>query len=259
MASTPGGGVHYAGRALARLGAHVRVVTRLDPRDESLLAPLRAEGAEIRALPSRETTTYVNDYGGPVDRHDLQTASDRIEVQDVPHGWLRADVVQIAPLHPDDIAPGIAERVEGMVGLDPQGLLRRRREGRTVLLPNPDLALHVAGVRVLHLSESELDAACEGDPPERFLRRMGVRELVVTRGDRGVVLFEEGRSSEVPAPSARAHHPIGAGDVFLACYLWLRSGGGSPIDAARGAVGLCAVHVEKGEIPKGFDGETGEP
>src|SRR5262245_44734012 len=58
-----GGVVPYAGRAFAALGARTRVVTRVRDADAAeLLAPLRAAGVDVHALPSAETTTYANDY-----------------------------------------------------------------------------------------------------------------------------------------------------------------------------------------------------
>lgn len=248
----PGGVVHYAGIALAQLGAAVRVVTRLRSEDRHLLAPLRAQGAKVRALPSRETTTYRNDYRGALDRHELLATSDPIGPDDVPRGWRGADLVQLGPLHRGDVEAGLAEELGGIVGLDLQGLLRCVRGGRTVLAPNPDLPLFLVHVQVVHASESELPAALDGESLDRFVRRRKIPEMLVTLGARGALLLEGGRRREIPSHRPASHHRAGAGDVFLASYLWLRARGRSPLEAARGAVVASGAHVQKGEIPKGL-------
>ncbi len=130
----PGGTVHYAGLALLRLGARVRVVTRRCISDDVLLDPLRREGAEVHALESTRTTTYRNDYLGPVDRHELLASSDTIVSSDIPPTWRDADLIQLGPLHPEDIAPNLLSLDDRLVGLDLQGLVRRpgpRVKGRS--------------------------------------------------------------------------------------------------------------------------------
>jgi sugar/nucleoside kinase (ribokinase family) len=99
-ATAPGGVVHYAGLAFAALGARTRVVTRARPEDAAeLLAKLRAARVETRAWPSRETTTYANDYSGSEDLHELLQTSDPITPADLPEDWRRADAIHLGPLH----------------------------------------------------------------------------------------------------------------------------------------------------------------
>ena len=118
IAEGPGGVVHHAGLTLLRLGASVRAVTRVHPDHVELLAPLRSEGAEVLALDSRCTTTYRNDYTGPVDQHELLEQSDPIRPEDVPAEWREADLVHLGPLHRTDVEAEVAECVQGLVGLD---------------------------------------------------------------------------------------------------------------------------------------------
>jgi sugar/nucleoside kinase (ribokinase family) len=248
----PGGVVHHAGLALLRLGARVRAVTRIHPDDADLLATLRREGAEVRALESRFTTTYRNDYTGPVDHHELLRVSDPIAAGDVPAEWKRADLVQLGPLHRRDLEPEVAGCVRGLVGLDLQGLVRRQASGGVELAPNPDLPRFLAQVQVVHANDSEVEAAVAGDSLARFVERHSIREMIVTHGPGGARVLADGRSVEVPAKPTAGHHLVGAGDVFLATYLFLRAAGRPPEDAAAGAVEVCALRIQHGEIPQDF-------
>ncbi len=252
MGERPGGVVHHAGLALLRLGARVRVVTRINPSDADLLAPLRREGAEIRALESRFTTTYCNDYTGPVDHHELLWTSDPIAAKDLPAEWRRADLIQLGPLHRRDLEPEVAGAVDGLVGLDLQGLVRRQASGRVELAPNPRLPHFLTQVQVVHANDSEVEVAVAGDSLEQFVQRHCIGEMIVTHGAGGARVLANGRSVELPARPTGGHHLVGSGDVFLATYLFLRSAGGLPEDAAAGAVEVCSHRIEHGEIPWNF-------
>jgi sugar/nucleoside kinase (ribokinase family) len=255
--SRPGGVVHHAGLALARLGAITRVVTRVRPEDaRELLQPLRAQGAEVLALPSAQTTTYRNDYSGQRDGHELLATSDSIGPADLPAAWRDPDLVQLGPLHRRDLAPDLTQALGGFKGIDLQGLVRERTQSGTRLAPFPDLGRFVAGVDVVQASESELDAALAGETLEGFVRRHGVREMIVTRGARGASLLVGGERLQIAAPLAQRRYPVGAGDVFLASYLFLRCIGRDPAAAATGASEICSEKLESGEVPKDYRPRT---
>jgi sugar/nucleoside kinase (ribokinase family) len=246
----PGGVPTWAGTTLARLGAQVRVVTRLDPDErDALIAPLEAEGVEVVASPSAYTTTYALDYSGKSDMHELRATSDPIGPGDVPDHWRRADIVQLGPLHRRDLLPEALESVSGFTGIDVQGLVREPQG----TLELPRLLAHVD---VLQVSAEELAALLEGEPLEAFARRHGLEELLVTRGVRGATVLTSGGRFEVPAAPSSGRHRIGAGDVFLACYLLGRVRGNAPEAAASFAARVCAAKLDRGQVPKGYDPDS---
>jgi sugar/nucleoside kinase (ribokinase family) len=253
-ASSAGGVVHHAGLALARLGLAVRVVTRVAERDRAeLTAPLLRAGVTVHALPSRATTTYSNDYSGERDSHVLLACSDPIRLEDVPLDWRRADLVQLGPLHPSDVAPGVAAGLSARVGLDAQGWVRalKGEERHTA-----DVAAMLGNVDVLQVSESDLAEIVRGDSPDSFAAACGAAELIVTRGARGASVWTQGRRFDVPARPVRprdARAKAGSGDVFLASYLWQRATGAEPETAARVAAAICAIKLVRGELPVGLD------
>jgi len=246
----PGGVVFHAGLALAALGARTRIVTRLRPEDETaLLAPLRAGGVGALALPSRETTTYANDYSSTPTRHDLRATSDSIGPDDVPAAWREADVVQLGPLHPRDVLPETAAALRGLKGLDVQGLVRVAGGGGR-LERSAALERFLPHVDVLQASEQELAAALDGDGAGTFVARHGVRELIVTRGARGATLVTPDGTIDVPPEPAPGTGAVGAGDVFLAAYLVHRARGATPAAAAGAAARVAARKVAGAEVAR---------
>jgi len=249
----PGGTVVYAARALARLGVAVRVVTRVAPADaDTLVAPLHAAGVAVAWRPSRATTTYANDYRPTVERHELRAASDPLAADDVPAAWRDADVVQLGPLHHDDLRPGVAAGMRGLRGLDLQGLVRGPGGSAAVV---PELDAHLAGLDVVQASVHELPIAAGDATADAFRRRHGIGELVVTRGARGAIIVGAAGTTEIAAvPVEDARNPTGAGDVFFAVYLLARRLGHELAAAGALAARAAAAHVRDGVLPPALPG-----
>lgn len=248
--TAPGGVVHYAGLAFAALGARTRVVTRARAEDaEELLAKLRAARVETRAWPSRETTTYANDYSGSEDLHELLASSDPITPADLPEAWRRADAIHLGPLHRRDLAPETLAVLSGRVGIDLQGLVRLSSPSGTRLAPNPALKDFLVQVSVAKAAEEEIAVLLEGRSLEEFRREFGLAELLVTRGSRGALLVTRAGVDEIAPVPARKRFPTGAGDVFLAAYLYARAMGRDPQPAGEFAARVSAAQIERGAVP----------
>ena len=101
--------------------------------------------------------------------------------------------------------------------------------GVTMSTPNESEVEHILGVRIGD------DAAALERAGRAMLRRTGMGALVITRGSRGMALFERGRPTE--------HLPIygsdeiadvtGAGDTVIATIALALAAGGSFVDAVR--------------------------
>jgi sugar/nucleoside kinase (ribokinase family) len=94
-------------------------------------------------------------------------------------------------------------------------------------------------VSILKLSEDEADLLVDGYD-DRALARLGVKEVVVTLGSRGCIVYADGVSELVRAHAVAARDPTGAGDAFATAYLAARSAGAAPTAAARRAAALVA-------------------
>jgi len=253
-----GGVVHWAGLALLRLGARVRVLTRAAERDDELLDTLRSEGARVIRLSSTRTTECRNIQGPEGDRHELWACSDPIGVRDVPPEWRDADLVQLGPLHARDLEPGIAREFSGCVGLDVQGLVRAGG-GLDTRLEAAELEPHTAQrVRAIKTAQCELSHVLRaGETPGALLARTGADDLLVTRGARGATLFTRGGRIEVPVWCRVSGDSTGAGDVFLAAFLYARALGWAAEAAARLASRASAAKIQAGMLPVDFRLEEG--
>ena len=110
----------------------------------------------------------------------------------------------------------------------------------TVITPNENEAERIAGVEIS--DESSLRKA-----GERLLEMLGCPYVLVTRGERGMVLFERGGGVHVIAAQAQEVYDItGAGDSVIAALAMAYAAGASMVDAARianFAAGRAVAHV----------------
>jgi rfaE bifunctional protein kinase chain/domain len=103
-----------------------------------------------------------------------------------------------------------------------------RFEGVTAATPNESEVEQLLGVTL------DGDKAVE-EAGWRLVERLGARYLVVTRGARGLVLFERGGGATfIPIfGSDEIADVTGAGDTVISTFTLALAGGARPVDAAR--------------------------
>ncbi len=260
-ALVPGGSAYYAARALAGLGAHVRVLTAAGP---DLPPDPFGPGVEAVVLPAPATTTFENVYGpGGRRTQRVLAAAPPLDPRRLPAAWREADLLLLAPvlgeLDPAAFAATVRARA---VGLCVQGLVRTVRPDGSVAprrlepaTPGDPLSLALspaargrgkhrrpllAGVGVAVLGEDEL--AGQADLVEALSAAVPV--VVVTRGARGCDVVAGGRTRHVGTYPTRELEPTGAGDVFAAALLLALARGDVPAEAARLGAAAASIVVE---------------
>lgn len=251
--SVPGGTVHYAGMAYARLGLAVGIFTKLAPGDaDELTEPLRSAGCRVHVVSSRASTQFENSL-----TPDLRQRSQRVRALadsfESPDLALEAPtLVHLGPLtntemHPDFVLEA-AERAARLV-LDVQGFVRRLEGEQVVSAP------FEAASRVLpacHIVKADAEEALvitgERDPARaaRALNALGAKEVLVTLAERGSYVAAEGGVLFVPPFRAEgALDSTGAGDTYTAGYVFARLRGDAVFESARFASALASLSVER--------------
>jgi D-beta-D-heptose 7-phosphate kinase/D-beta-D-heptose 1-phosphate adenosyltransferase len=119
----------------------------------------------------------------------------------------------------------------------------------TAITPNTSEAAQISGMRI----RDEAEARRAG---ESILRSLGCRAVLMTRGDRGMLLFEAGASPVIIPTAAREVFDVtGAGDTVVAAFVLSLASGATMREAAElsnaaagvvvGKVGTAAVSPEE--------------
>jgi sugar/nucleoside kinase (ribokinase family) len=237
-----GGAPVYAARALRLLGHPAVVATKVADEDRPRLSVL---GLPVVARPAAQTIGFRIENDGDSRHMEIDQLGDPFTPEDV-SGWLAraladADWLHVGPLTREDFpAETLAALARAhVISLDGQGLVRRAQVGELVLDADydPEVLQHVD---VLKLAHDELDALGL-ELEERDLASLGVREIVVTLGPTGAVVFADGLAEHVPTIPLEGIDPTGAGDSWTTSYLAYRRRKHSPVSAARLANGAVSA------------------
>jgi len=218
-----GGPPWHGARALRALGADARIVAKCGERDAvDFTRQLETLDLPFELVVGEETTEFSFSYDGAgirtmaVDVVGDPWRSEELDLDGVE--W-----VYVAPLLRGEIDVEWVAK-DRRVLLDGHGLVRVPRPGPLTLDGDFDHGQlrHVAMVKL-----ADEEAAVAGP--------LEVPELIVTHGARGATVNGVHVEAE---PVDR--DPTGAGDMFGAAYLVLRSEGAEPLDAARRATALVS-------------------
>ena len=258
--STRFGGAANVARNIHVLGGVPRLlgVTGDDAQGENLRQVLADAGLDIAGLvadPSRPTTrkTRIIARGQHVVRADQESreevagevaaalarairsnldAVDAVIISDYGKGVITGDL--LAMLLRETRSRGIP------VCVDPKDTHFFSYQGVDVITPNQFEAAEVLGYKLR-------DEPAVGRAGEEILSRLESRAVLITRGEKGMSLFEAGgRRTDFPTVAQKVFDVTGAGDTVVSCYALALSAGAEPREAAilsNHAAGLVVAKV----------------
>ena len=237
-----GGAPYHAARALRLLGGRASVVARCAEADRrALLPPLVALGVPVTWVRARSTAAFTLRYEGEQRSLDIDGPGEpwsRAEVATVARAeWVHVGALTRADFPADVLATLARDR---RLALDGQALVRPAATGALELDAeyDEDVLRHVT---VLKLAEDEAEVV----GGEAHVGELGVPEVLLTRGSSGALLMSGGRRDTIPVRRIVGDvDPTGAGDAFLAAYVWARAYGHRPVSAARHAASTAARMLE---------------
>ena len=251
--ATPGGTAYYTAVALRRLGLKVAVVTKVAKEDEGpLLRDIRREKIEVFCKESKISSIFKNTY-----RPDnLDTRFQEIKAIGAPFlpedvEEIKATLFHVGPLTNQDIPVQLLKQLTTrarIVSLDVQGMLRPARVGPVSEQNWPEKQKGLACVDILKANEKEalvLSGQNTVDRAASALASLGPKEVIITMGSRGSLIYAEQTLHRIPCCSPRkTDDPTGCGDTYVAGYLYQRLKGTAPEMAGRFAAAMATLKLE---------------
>lgn len=222
----------YAARTWHALGFSCRVVSSAAEGDRLEIERAFPEDVELLLESAPRTTEFENAYTSDGTR--TQRAGALAPALAWSADYLDGiDLVQLGPLHPDDLQPDWYRPSAAAHALDLQGFTRCVRDGAIAAVVDSRTAEFTRGaqwvkasVREWRLIEAALPALVRG-PTAEWLRTRGI--------EGGDVFGAAGSCAWRPDPPVPGCDPTGAGDVFFAAFLAHRRGGAAASVAAASA------------------------
>ncbi len=231
-----GGPVYYQAAVLSALKADLTALITVGQDDTELLDHF-PQNIDLKPIWGGETMQFENFYPDENPNHRLQRAcipSNPIEVSHLKSlEWGTFDAVLVSPLSPDDVPFESLKYVSKQgapIYLGVQGYLRHLEGQKVVLKPLNHYKKFLSCVDFMFLDEVEAgviidDSSLSLDEISRKLSLLGPEEVIITRGDRGSLIYSGDHDDvwNIPAfPSRERVDPTGLGDSYLAAYAFRR-------------------------------------
>jgi sugar/nucleoside kinase (ribokinase family) len=250
----PGGTAYYSSMSLRSVGLNVAVITKMSRQDrDSLLYELEKTGITVFSRKSKETTVFENTYSG----RKLNVRIQRVKAISSPFspsdlGEVSARVFHIGPLTNRDVCPDLLKAVSmrgDLVSLDIQGLLREIEDSEVRIQDWQEKIEGLAYVDILKADEQEAAILSGEDNLKKAaitLSRLGPKEIIITSGSRGSLIFARGEFHKIPAfPPKKIIDPTGCGDTYMGGYIFRRLRSNDLGQAGTFAATLASLQIER--------------
>lgn len=246
----PGGTAYYFANALKNLD-HSRflLVTSLGASEMGVVDELRRDGIDVEVVPSRKSVFFENKYGENMnDRTQRVLAkADPFTVESLKD--VEAGIFHLGTLLADDFSLDVIKDLSrrGTVAVDVQGYLRKV-VGEEVVHVDYDLKREAMPyISILKANEKEMEVltgTTDSEAAARILADWGCREVLLTLGDKGSLIYANGVFHEIPAfPPSELVDATGCGDTYMAGYLYQKSRGASIPEAGKYAAAMCTIKL----------------
>lgn len=247
-----GGTAFYFSNAISQMpGVSYKLVTCLNVRDMEVVERLRETGVDVNVIPSRHTVIFENKYD-----HNLNNRTQRVLAQADPFSSdvlkdIEAHYIHLGSLLADDFSFEVILSLvgRGMLSVDAQGFLRHVDGTEVVACDWPWKRKAIQCIDILKVNEHEIESltgTCDLAQAGKTLDSWGAKEVVMTLGSRGSVIWANGRAHEIPAYKPKQLiDATGCGDTYAAGYLYMRSQGAGISEAGHFAAAMATLNLEQ--------------
>lgn len=257
-----GGTSFYFSNAIRNMDVNYCLVTSLGEGEMNFVLDLRANGTLIRVLPGTHTVYFENIYSQNLDHRTqrvLQTANS-FTVEQLSD--IEATIFHLGPLLADDIPLNLIKALakRGKVSLDVQGYLRKVQNQNVVAIDWPDKIEALQYVYILKANEHEMEVLTGvRDVREgcKILSDWGVKEVVITLGSKGSVIYADNKFYDIPAyvPAVETD-ATGCGDTYMAGFLYQRIKGTTLQEAGEFGAAMASLKIESSGPFTGTSGDV---
>ncbi len=249
----PGGTSYYFSHGIYHLKdhAHYKLVTSLASSEYQSVNELRAKGINVEVIPSRYTVYFENKYGENQNNRTQRVLAkaDPFTVEKLKH--LEARFFHLGSLLSDDFPLEVIKfmSAKGILSVDAQGYLREVRGEKVYPVDWEEKREALKYIDILKVNEHEaavLTGSSDYDEAVHLLHEWGVKEVLLTLGSEGSLIYAENKLYRIPAyPPREVVDATGCGDTYMLGYLYMRNKGASYAEAGTFAAALSTIKLEK--------------
>ncbi len=246
-----GGTSYYFPAAFRALGGTAACVSKA--QDQWVLEELRRAAIQTDGVGQGATACFELVYEGERRVLRLLRRSSVIRADDIPRRMLGFAALHLGPVEAEIDRSVWALKKDDfrLVTLDIQGLSRQVKPRTKVVHArrglDPGIRSVLRDVDAVKFDEAEAEALLgeRARWEDRIAELDGPKTVLITLGPRGALAFEDGRAHRIPAYPSDPVDWTGAGDCFMAGFVFSRLRGRSTIEAANFGSALAAIVIER--------------
>ncbi len=248
-----GGTAYYVAWAMQHLPHDVSfgVITAVGSDLKHEVDKLLHNGTDIVDLGSDTSVFFENAYGENMNNRRQRVLSKAAPFTVAQLQQAEAEVFHLGTLLHDDFSPEVVEYLatKGRVCVDVQGYLREVRGQKVYAVEWRDKLRVLRCTDILKVNEHEVDVLTDGERDlhraARLISSWGVREVLITLGSYGSVIYDGQRFYDIPSYAPRqVVDATGCGDTYAAGYLYARAKGADCDEAGRLAAAMCTLKLQ---------------
>lgn len=249
----PGGTSYYFSYGMKHLNnaRNYRLVTALAPSEYKSVEDMREQGIDVKVLLSKKTVYFENKYGENQDERTQRVLAkaDPFTVESLKDE--EAHIFHLGSLLSDDFSIDVLKYLstKGILSVDAQGYLREVRGEKVYPVDWQNKIEALKYIDILKVNEHEAEVLTNYKDLRAAavqLAKWGVKEVLLTLGSMGSIIYAEGQFHEIPAyPPHEVVDATGCGDTYSMAYLYMRNQGKSYEEAGRFAAAASTIKLEK--------------
>ncbi|NCD69555.1 PfkB family carbohydrate kinase [Mucilaginibacter agri] len=257
-----GGTSFYFSNAISQMDLKYILVTAIAETEIHYVKDLERKGIEVKVLPSEHTVFFENIYD-----EDQDHRTQRVRQQADPFSPdqlldVDAEIFHLGPLVSGDIPVDVIKELakRGKVSLDIQGYLREVKDEKVHHIDWAAKREALAHVAILKVNDDEMKVITGANDIEagaKMLADWGVKEVVITLGSKGSVIYADGVFYTIPVyKPAVITDATGCGDTYMAGYLYKRVKGADIQRAGEFASAMAGLKIQSSGPFEGTEDEV---
>ncbi|WP_051502491.1 PfkB family carbohydrate kinase [Prevotella sp. HJM029] len=227
-----------------------QLVTKIGQESQEEVDHLRQMNIDVLSYSSPHSVFFENHYGLNSNQRTQRVLAKAAPFTIEEMEPLVAEVFHLGSLLADDFSPEIVKFLaqKGCISIDVQGYLREVRGKKVYAVDWKDMDAVLPYVDIVKLNEHEMYAIMHTNDPKIVAEKLasyGVREVIITLGSYGSLIYANKTCYEIPAYTPqKIVDATGCGDTYSTGYLYMRSQGATFQEAGRFASAMCTLKLE---------------
>ena len=246
----PGGTAFYFSYAVCNLDVDYVLVTALAESEIHYVTSLRDKGIQVKVQRSAHTVYFENIYAEDQDHRtqNVLATADPFTMEQLQS--VDAKIFHVGALLANDVSTGLIKALsaKGRVSLDAQGYLRKVKNKKVFAVDWPEKKEALQYVDILKADEAEMEVLtgyANVTQGAKLLADWGVKEVVITNGSMGSVIYNNSTFYKIPAcKPAQVIDATGCGDTYMGGYLYQRVKGAGIQKAGEFAAAISSLKME---------------